>query len=159
MDIVRKQKPGQREKDAILKLWNNEYPEQIRTTATTLDAYFEELKPLAHYFLTDGKAIYGWLFVFMRDGQRWFAMILDRSMHRKGYGSQMLGRAKKDADILYGWVTDHDRYVRKDGTAYPSPLHFYYKNGFKLITGERLEIDMLSAAKIRWTRTEGKPGN
>jgi GNAT superfamily N-acetyltransferase len=140
------------EKLAIFHLWNSEYPIQLAyKDVSEIEGYLEGLPNQRHYFAIDpADAIVGWAFVFDRDNERWFAIIVKSHFHKKGIGSQLLGRLKEDEKTLSGWVTDHSSYVLKSGAPYISPIDFYVKNGFVVCKETRLEIDVLSAVKIQW---------
>lgn len=141
------------QKKAIYRLWNNEYPSQLGySTLAELDVYLENLKDPHHYFAAnEADDIVGWAFSFEREGERWFAIIVDSTVHRSGVGTALLNTLKEHVTALNGWVTDHDKYVKADGSPYPSPMGFYLKNGFVVCEGIRLEFEKLSAAKIWWT--------
>ena len=144
--------PSDQQKKDIYQLWNSEYPAQLGYQRfSDLELYLANLKNPVHYFLgdDDGKAI-GWAFVFERDDERWFAIIVDGSMHQKGLGSLLLNMLKENEPILNGWATDHNRYVKQDGRPYPSPVAFYLKNGFIVHHEERLDNDKINAVKIVW---------
>lgn len=139
----------------LIELWNNEYPEQLAYAGLSeFRSYLDTLVNVTHFMLADDEgSIKAWAFKFTRDGERWFAIILDRTIQRRGVGGKMLQQLKEQEQVLNGWVTDHNRYIRKDQSTYQSPLAFYFKNGFVSRPDIRLETDKLSAAQIRWTRT------
>ncbi|MES2704544.1 MAG: GNAT family N-acetyltransferase [Bacteroidota bacterium] len=140
-------------KTAILRLWNNEYPAKLCQTEDELEQYFARLVHKHHFFLkNETDEILGWLFVFERDDEDWFAMILDSSIHGRGYGTKMLDVAKQKVNVLHGWATDHDRDIKADGSTYRSPLPFYLKNSFEMNPETRLELEKLSAVKISWRK-------
>ena len=141
------------QKEAIYRLWNNEYPSQLGYSALAeLDVYLENLKDPHHYFaVNEADDIVGWAFSFEREGERWFAIIVDSTLHRSGVGTMLLNKLKANSTVLNGWVTDHDKYVKANGSPYPSPMGFYLKNSFVVCEGVRLEFEKLSAAKICWT--------
>jgi GNAT superfamily N-acetyltransferase len=141
-------------RQAIYELWNKEYPTNLRyNDISELDAYLNNLTEARHYFLTYKYGeVLGWAFTFVRDGEKWFAIIVDSAVQGKGYGGMMLDRIKERKTKLNGWVIDHDRYVKEDGSPYKAPLAFYLKNGFVTIPDVRLEIEKLSAIKIEWRR-------
>ncbi len=145
--------PTAEQKDAILRLWNNEYPQQLQyADMAGLDTYLANLHNQCHYFAVDeSDAITGWAFSFDRDNEKWFAVIVDSLVQRKGVGSLLLGALKQEENLLNGWVTDHCRYLKADGTTYLSPMQFYLKNGFTVCAGVRLEVEKLSAVKIQWS--------
>lgn len=138
-------------------LWNREYPNQLKhDQLTDLEQYLDQLTDPYHYLYTnDTDDILGWAFKFARDGEKWFAVILDSSLHKKGIGTFLLDQVKDQEKSLHGWVVEHDNYRRSDGETYPSPLNFYLKNGFKIIEEIRLESSKLSAVKITWDNQSG----
>ena len=140
------------QKEAILALWNREYPSLIQLAAMeNLEEYFAKLQSRYHLFLLDDqRAIKGWLFLFERADETWFAMILDREVQGHGYGSRLLEAAGELTGVLNGWAIDGEGYCKVDGSPYPSPLDFYRKRGFEILA-ERLEIPF-SAVKVRWER-------
>lgn len=144
---------------SLLHIWNQEYPSQLSMhQVDELSAYLAGLGTARHVLLTDGnEQLLGWGAAFDRDGERWFAMILDHTIHRKGFGSKILSQLKSSETQLNGWVIDHDRYTRKNGQPYTSPLAFYTKNGFTVLSDIRLELDIISAVKIVWLNTTATP--
>lgn len=138
----------------LLQLWNKEYPEQLAyNELSEFRAYVEGLVNATHFLLTDEcELIKAWAFTFTREGERWFAIILDNSVQYQGYGTDLLNTLKEQEQALCGWVTDHNQYKKKDQAAYSSPLAFYLKNKFTVCDEVRLETDRLSAVKIQWSR-------
>lgn len=142
------------EKEIVRALWNTEYPESLLlNSGPDFDRYLENLKQQRHFLLStiDGN-IHGWGCSFNREGERWFAMILQREIHGKGLGSFLLQRIKQEETRLYGWVIDATNFTRTDGTPYPLPLGFYQKNGFSAETDVRLDIPAFSAHRIVYHR-------
>lgn len=139
----------------IFEIWNNEYPARISyKDISEFDAYLEKLTDQHHILALDGNQnIKGWFFDFIRDNDRWFAIIIDSSLHGQGIGSEMLDLAKSSNKVLNAWVTDHNTDLKRNGEIYVSPLQFYIKNGFEVLTDVRIETDILSAVKIRWKKT------
>jgi len=131
------------QKAAIYRLWNNEYPAQLAYSAPAeLDDYLDNVQNARHYFAFDAvRDIVGWAFSFEREGERWFAIIVDSTLHKTGVGTLLLSKLKENSTVLNGWVTDHERYTKADGSSYPSPIGFYLKNGFSVCDGVRLEIE------------------
>ena len=146
--------PGDAELFQLLQLWNQEYPVQLNlSTPADLTEYLQTLDHQRHWVYTDEhNQIIGWAFTFDRDGERWFAILIDHSFQGKGYGRSMLNQLKSHEPILNGWVIDHDEYTKSNGKPYLSPLGFYKKCGFDVLPDQRLELDILSAVKIRWIR-------
>ncbi len=150
MRIDIKQEPDPGQKEAILKLWNREYPAVIQLASLSdLDLYLDNLHTRYHLFLVDDQdRIAGWLFLFEREAETWFAMILDRKVQGQGYGSRLLARAGTLTRVLNGWAIAEAGYHKADGSDYPSPLGFYRKMDFKVLE-ERME-QPFAAVKIRW---------
>jgi len=143
------------EKAAVMQLWNCEYPAQLcYSTLQDFERYLNNLANKAHWLLVDdGGEIAGWAIAFDREGERWFAIILSQVVHGLGYGTMMLNALKGRNPKLSGLVSDHDRYIKANGTPYTAPLGFYLKNNFIVRPDSRLELPHLSAVRIEW---EGK---
>ena len=135
-----------------MELWNDEFPEKLNyQTLADFESYLSNLEDQFHILILDNNQnIKGWYFDFIRDDERWFAILLDAEISGKGYGTQLLNLAKEKEPVLNGWVIDHPNNKKRNGEAYRSPLNFYLKNGFKLLPENRLELEKLSAVKIRW---------
>ena len=140
------------QKEEIMSLWNNEYPVQLaHDSIEYFENYLNGLKEAKHILAYNEKnKVVGWFVHFLREEERWFAMIVDTLCHGKGIGSELLNNAKSETTVLNGWVVDHENYLKKNNEVYSSPLNFYLKNGFQVLE-DRLEIETLSAIKVRWT--------
>jgi GNAT superfamily N-acetyltransferase len=140
-------------KQKVLDLWNNEYPEKLSYNSLgEFDHYLQNLNNINHFLLTvNVDIILGWALTFDRDNEKWFAIILSEKAQGKGLGRKMLDELKQVEPILNGWVIDHTNDKKKNGLTYVSPLKFYEKCGFEILTDNRLEIDKISAVKIKWT--------
>lgn len=151
MEIIETNSFTPEQREAIFHLWENEYPSQLAfTDYTHLDNYFGDFSGQRHLFAVDDAGIAGWAFTFIRERERWFAIIVDGRARNKRVGSTLIDALKQRVTSLNGWVTDHDRYTRTDGMPYVSPVGFYLKHGFTLHPTTRLETERLSAAKITW---------
>lgn len=141
-------------KEQILGLWNNEYPEKLTyKSIEDFENYLNNLTEQTHYLLFNNKdEIEGWATTFIRENEKWFAIIISGKLHGKGMGTQMLNKLKEDAEILKGWVIDHHLDKKSNGDFYKSPLEFYQKNNFAVIHETRLELEIMSAVKIKWTK-------
>jgi GNAT superfamily N-acetyltransferase len=140
------------QKEQILSLWNNEYPVQLGyANITELDKYLDDLSDKHHYLLTgDTSGINGWAFEFVREGEKWFAIIVSSELQGQGFGTKLLDALKNRNAQLNGWVTDHNKYIKRNGGAYQSPMDFYLRNGFEIKADTRLETTKLSAVQIQW---------
>lgn len=142
--------------EAILRIWNAEYPIALRyQDLEALDVFLDRMSDPVHYLSLDetGTPI-GWLAAFDRDEERWITIMVDSSAQKKGIGSALLDRAKADELVLNGWVVDHNRDRKSNGEPYRSPLAFYQMHGFEVLGDVRLENEQLSCVKIRWTRQQ-----
>ncbi|MCG8576842.1 MAG: GNAT family N-acetyltransferase [Flavobacteriales bacterium] len=141
------------QKQAIKELWNNEYPAKLQhESLDDFSSYLHGLGDQNHLLLLIDNEIKGWYFDFSREGEKWFALILNSDIQGKGYGSQIMDRIKSSERELNGWVIDHNNDLKSNGERYQSPLEFYTKNGFDIISDVRLELDKISAVKIKWTK-------
>lgn len=140
-----------RQLEDALRLWNNEYPEQLmHGSQKELQGYLRTCSQPKHYTVSDDDGnLRAWAYTFLRDNSRWFALIVSGPLQGKGWGRRLLDALKEEKQTLYGWVTDHNRYQKVNGVVYVSPLSFYLKNDF-VICPERLETELLSAVKIKW---------
>ena len=138
----------------LLMLWNTVYPERLNyDTLIDFDTYLTHLKKVSHLLVLDeNKKIRGWYFDFIRDGEKWFAILLDPEIQGMGLGTKMLSLAKEKEVELNGWVIDHNNHKKKNGEMYRSPLNFYLKNGFEALSNVRLELKNISAVKIIWKK-------
>lgn len=150
MKIVLKSDLSIEEKEIIFQLWNNEYPARISfNSIEDLETYLNNLADVNHYFIyNDSNEIKGWAITFIRENEKWFAIIINSKIKNQGFGTQLLNHLKSIENKLSGWVIDHNNDLKSDGTSYVSPLHFYLKNGFSISEGIRIETDKISAVKI-----------
>jgi len=152
LKIIQTTELNEKAKKQVLYLWNNEYPEKLSyNDLNEFDNYLQNLANLTHFLLTDEVDItLGWALTFDRNNEKWFAIILSEKIKGKGFGRKMLNEIKSNEKILNGWVIDHDNDRKKNGQQYTSPLKFYEKCDFEILNDVRLELDKISAVKIRW---------
>ena len=153
LEIIKTTRLNVEAKRQVFDLWNSEYPEKLTyKSLTEFDNYLFNLSNLTHYLLTNKEhLILGWALTFERLNEKWFAIILSEKIKGKGLGRKMLIELKKNEQILNGWVIDHNNDKKKNGHKYVSPIKFYEKCEFKILADERLELDIISAVKIKWT--------
>ncbi|MGL2967126.1 GNAT family N-acetyltransferase [Flavobacterium sp. XGLA_31] len=154
LEIIQTTALDEKAKEQVLDLWNNEYPEKLaHESLAAFDRYLQHLSNLNHYLLVNREnSIWGWALTFERENEKWFAILVSEKIKGKGFGRKMLDALKKEETVLHGWVIDHHHDRKKNGEPYVSPLAFYKKCGFKVLDNERLELDIISAVKIKWTR-------
>jgi GNAT superfamily N-acetyltransferase len=152
MHILQTDHLSSAQKESVCQLWNQEYPVQLNYhSLADFDKYLNKLLELKHSLLVmDGDQVKGWAVTFVRDEEKWFAIIVDSALHGRGIGTLLLNHLKSNETLLNGWVIDHNRDRKKDGKPYPSPLKFYEKNGFTVYPNNRLELETLSAVRIKW---------
>lgn len=143
------------QKDAVRMRWNEEYPKSVALkTPQDLTDYLDKLEDQKHILAFDkNDVIIGWFFGFIREDERWFAIIVNSNKHRKGIGSVLLNQSKALFTELNGWVITDASYTKQDGTAYNSPLGFYLKHGFSILENETFETEQMKTVKIMWTKT------
>lgn len=154
MQIIKLTQLNETQKEQIFDLWNTEYPEKlVYHSMADFEHYLSRLTEQNHYVLSvTNDKIKGWAITFIRENEKWFAIIISGKLHGKGMGTEMLNELKKKESILNGWVIDHNADKKHNGDRYRSPLEFYIKNGFKVISETRLELEVMSAVKIKWTK-------
>ena len=154
MDFIQLIALTRNQKKEVLHLRNTEYPEKLNyENPSDFEKYLVSLTDQSHIILVDEhQKIKGWYFDFNREDKKWFAIIIDTTLHGKGYGTKLLNLAKEKEPELNGWVVDHNKDIKKNGQYYSSPLDFYLKNGFSKMDNNRLELEKISAIKIKWTK-------
>ncbi len=152
MKVIETSAPDALQQEAIRELWNNEYPGQLNHSDTgSFRNYLQQLSEQKHFLLVDDNdSVRGWAFVFVRDREKWFAIIVDSRWQGSGCGKLLLNKLKENATKLSGWVIDHSNDKKGSGENYLSPLAFYLKHGFVVCADTRLERDKISAVKIEW---------
>lgn len=142
------------QKEIVTRLWNAEYPAQLRYGGVAdFENFLNGLTDHRHFLLFDESGnIKGWLVAFSRDNERWFSIIVDSSEQKKGCGTTLLNEVKKFESRIHGWVVAHDDYLKGSGEKYLSPLGFYRKNGFSVLDDIKLEKAGFVAVKIKWTK-------
>ena len=82
---------------SVYQLWNAEYPLRLKYDhIDEFTAYLDKLENKNHFLLNDedGK-LQGWCATFVRDNEKWFAIILNSSIQGKNFGTLMLNELKK----------------------------------------------------------------
>jgi GNAT superfamily N-acetyltransferase len=154
MRIERTRNLTAEQKEIITRLWNAEYPNQLEYDGVAdFEEFLGKIAEHRHFLLFDeNENIGGWLVSFTRENERWFSIIVDGSRQKKGFGTAILNEVKKLESDLNGWVVAHDEYFKTSGEKYLSPIGFYKKNGFRVLSDVRLEKEDFFAVKIKWTK-------
>ena len=154
MKIERTQNLTNQQKEIIVRLWNAEYPAPLAYDGVKdFDDFLSKLGEPNHFLLfDDAENLKGWLASFTRHGEIWFSMIVDTSIQKKGFGTMLLNEVKKFEDEINGWAIADDKYLKNNGEKYLSPIEFYRKNNFEILTGEKFENEKISAIKIKWKK-------
>ncbi len=141
------------QKKQLLRLWNNEYPLVINYDSINgLEQYLQNIADLNHILIQDANnSIQGWYYDFIRENERWFAIIINSAIQGKGYGTSLLRMAQEKRNVLNGWVIPGNGYVKKNGSIYESPIEFYKKMDFKIIHDIKRDTEKLDVIKITWT--------
>ncbi len=145
------------EKIQILNLWNKEYPFNIQLSdLSELESYLANLKDKRYILVqsSDGEVI-AWYMDFIRDEERWFAMIVGGRFQGKGLGGKLLQLGKEQNTELNGWAIQENDYKKGNGEWYTSPIPFYRKNKFEILSNVKLETKYLTAIKIYWEKKAG----
>lgn len=152
--IISKSNLSLQEKEFVFQLWNDEYPSKLSYQfISEFDTYLNNLSDVHHYLLYDElEMIQGWAITFVRDNEKWFAIIINSKIQKKGFGTQLLNHLKSMELQLSGWVIDHNNDLRLDGTSYISPLNFYLKSDFSICDNVRINSEKISAVKIVWEK-------
>ncbi|MCB0760187.1 MAG: GNAT family N-acetyltransferase [Flavobacteriales bacterium] len=120
------------DRSAIRELWNSEYPQiMAHDTDESLGAYLTKLDDAHHVLMEFNNQLVGWMCDFERNTERWFVIIIDRSVQHQGWGSHLLEYLDSE-QMHYGWILSSEGQLRADGTPYPRTEAFYTKNGFTI---------------------------
>jgi GNAT superfamily N-acetyltransferase len=133
------------------QVWNEECPVQIRYDHVgAFENYFASLENIDFYVAqNEEQFFYGFAFVFTRENDRWFAIFINSKFQNKKIGRMLLDSIKQNEKMVYGWIVDHDNYIKDDGTPYLSPKSFYVKNNFEILKEYALK-NGLQLRKIKW---------
>lgn len=155
LELKRTDQLSEDQKFHIYELWNKEFTAKISyKDISEFEAYLDKLVDQHHILVLDEhEKVLGWFFDFIRDEERWFAIIIDSSLQGSGMGSKMLDLAKSSNKELNAWVNDNNTDLKRNGEIYVSPLQFYIKNGFEVLTDVKIETEIISAVKIKWSKT------
>ncbi len=139
----------------LFDLWHAEYPTVVHyADLASFEKYLTTLENLQHRFYKKDGQIIGWYLSFVREGNPWFGMIIDRNWQGKGLGSKFIRKVQEEQDEMHGWAVPVNHYMKSDGEPYKSPLDFYRKNGFTIYEEDMLLVKEFERVKIIWKRYE-----
>ncbi len=148
MEIIKTKLLTLSQEEQIDKLWNEEYPVKLSNRFKLL---LDGVENYHHYIIEDAKKnIIGWAVDFEKENEIRFSVIVQSVYKGKGLGRLLMDRLKSESKEFYGWVIDHNRDMKKNGEVYQTPLPFYLKLGFEVLSEIRIESEMISAVKIKW---------
>jgi GNAT superfamily N-acetyltransferase len=132
----------------INALWDDEYP---TTLAGRFSMLLTDVRMFKHFLVLDKEDnVLAWAVYFQKDDEIRFSVLVNRK--HQGQGKQLIDAIKSELSEFSGWVIDAPHYIRKDGTAYPSPLSFYLKLGFEILPEQRIDNALINAVKVRFIR-------
>ena len=130
----------------ISEMWNQEFPINLVGRFAKL---LENVINYNHYIIQDDEEILAWAADFEKDGETRFSIIVKDKYQGRGFGKLLINRLKRDLGEFYGWVIDHNDYLKQNGKAYLTPLNFYQKIGFDVLYNLRSNSDLITAVKIK----------
>lgn len=130
----------------INEMWNEEFPINLKDRFSLL---LEDVEKYNHYLIEENGIILAWAVDFEKNGELRFSIIVGKEQQGRGLGKLLIDRLKRDLGEFYGWVIDHDDYIKQNGETYQSPLAFYQKSGFEVLNDFRSDLDLIKVVKIR----------
>ncbi|HEY1046134.1 MAG TPA: GNAT family N-acetyltransferase [Bacteroidia bacterium] len=135
--------------EQINAMWNHEYPLKLKDRFPLL---LEGVDRYEHYLIEDAdQNVLAWAVDFEKDEQIRFSIIVSEAHKGRGLGRMLLDRLKENNKEFYGWVIDHNHDVKANGEQYLSPMSFYLKHGFEILTDKRIDSEMIKAVLIKWS--------
>lgn len=143
-----------RQKEEINALWNNEYPAKLKDRFPIL---LEGTAWHNHYIIEDSDAsVIAWAVDFQKEKQVRFSIIVSSIYKGIGLGSALIDKLKAENHEFYGWVIDHDMDVKLNGEHYKSPMPFYLKHDFEILSEQRIDSEMIRAVLIRYSSQKNR---
>ncbi len=150
MNILRTKILSPTQSSQIHQLWNDEYPIKLKDRFPLL---LEGVTNFTHFLIeTEEHGIQAWAVVFEKDAELRFSIIVSATQQGRGLGTKLMEALKADQTILFGWVIDHNEDVKLNGEHYQTPMPFYLKQGFEILHAVRIDTEMISAVKIKWSK-------
>lgn len=148
MNIVKTKALSAHQASCINRMWNEEYPVKLKDRFPLL---LDGVVNYNHYLIEDeSKSVLAWAVDFEKEGELRFSIIVTTAQKGKGFGALLVERLKADNNECYGWVIDHNDDVKSNGEQYQTPMPFYLKHGFDIMSDVRIDTEMIRAVKIKW---------
>lgn len=129
-------------------LWNQEYPKNLMNRFSIL---LGDATNYRHFILeNEAQQVLGWAVLFDKENETRFSKIVGEASKGMGLGSRLMDALKQACPCFYGWVIDNDNDIKNDGSIYRSPLTFYLKHGFEVLSDQRLDTPIIKAVKVKW---------
>lgn len=129
-------------------LWNQEYPKNLMNRFSIL---LGDATNYRHFILeNEAQQVLGWAVLFDKENETRFSIIVGEASKGMGLGSRLMDALKQACPCFYGWVIDNDNDIKNDGSIYRSPLTFYLKHGFEVLSDQRLDTPIIKAVKVKW---------
>jgi len=129
-------------------LWNQEYPKNLMNRFSIL---LGDATNYQHFILeNEAQQVLGWAVLFDKENETRFSIIVGETSKGMGLGGQLMDALKQACPCFYGWVIDHDNDLKNDDSIYRSPLTFYLKHGFEVLSDQRLDTPIIKAVKVKW---------
>ena len=133
-------------------LWNQEYPKNLHNRFAIL---LTDASNYRHFIIeNDAREIVAWAVLFDKENETRFSIIVGEETKGLGLGGQLIDALKQACPCFYGWVIDHDNDIKSDNSIYRSPLMFYLKHGFEVLSEQRLDTPIIKAVKVKWSATD-----
>jgi GNAT superfamily N-acetyltransferase len=134
------------------QIWNAEYPGEIRyQNLQEFANYFSALENIQYYIACNEDDIFcGLAFVFIREKERWFAVMIDTNYQNIGIGKQLLLAMQQHEKLLNAWVVFENKYLKQNGKPYLPPIEFYRKYKFIVKKNSTKIIGNLQVVKMVW---------
>jgi predicted GNAT family N-acyltransferase len=130
-------------------LWNQEYPKNLINRFSIL---LTDAANYRHFIIeNDAREIVAWAVLFDKENETRFSIIVTEASKGKGLGGQLMDVLKQVCPCFYGWVIDHENDLKNDGSIYRSPITFYLKHGFEVLSEQRLDTPIIKAVKVKWS--------
>jgi GNAT superfamily N-acetyltransferase len=142
--------------NAAYHIWQAEYPGIIKYNNISSFSDFLSNLQETEYYLAINKVghLSGLAYVFTRDAEKWFAIMLYSSYQSKGIGTKLLNCIKHNYSAINGWVVAQNDLKKNNGELYKSPLLFYIKNNFTILENQTTIKNGMHLHKINWTKIE-----